>query len=160
MSKAFKIAFASMAAIIAIAIWIGFAATKGNHLAPTGHIGKVRVQAIGDDSCFMVIDFNVKNDSDRNMIVHSIEITVDTPEGSATGGPVAAKDIVSAFKDYPALGELYNPVLKDRDIVPAHQELDRMVAASFDVPAAKIENRTKVTLRVTDATGAELLLTQ
>ena len=160
MSKAFRIAFGGAVAVIAVLLWYGFATTKGNHLAPTGKIGKVRVQKVTDDVCFVVIDFNVKNDSDRDMIVHSVTVTIDRPEGSMDGLAVSARDLEDAFRSYPTLGEKYNPVLKDRDTVPAHQELDRMVAARFDVPVEKVEERRKLTLRVEDVTGAELLLTK
>ena len=160
MSKAFRIAFGGAVTVIAVLLWYGFAVTKGNHLAPAGKIGKVRVQKVTDDVCFVVIDFNVKNDSDRDMIVHSVTVTIDRPEGSMDGLAVSARDLEDAFRSYPELGEKYNPVLKDRDTVPAHQELDRMVAARFDVPVEKVEERRKLTLRVEDVTGAELLLTK
>jgi hypothetical protein len=160
MSKGFGIGFGVMAAVIVAVLWYGFATTKGNHLAPVGKIGKVRWQRVEDNVCFVVIDFNVKNDSDRDMIVRSVTVTIDGSEGSMDGQAVAAKDLDGAFKSYPELGEKFNPVLKDRDAVPAHQELDRMVAARFDFPMEKVTVRQKLTLKVDDVTGAELLLTQ
>ena len=39
------------------------------------------------------------------------------------------------------------------------KEVDRMVAARFDLPAEKVENR-KLTLHVEDATGAEFVFTK
>jgi hypothetical protein len=160
MSKGFGIGFGVMAALIAGFLWYGFATTKGNHLAPVGKIGKIRVQKVDDDVCFVVIDFNVKNDSDRDMIVHSVTVTLDRPEGSMDGLGVSAKDLEGAFRSYPDLGQQFNPVLKERDAVPAHQELDRMVGARFDLPVEKVTERQKLTLRVTDVTGTELVLTK
>lgn len=159
-SKGFGIGFGVMAAVIVAVLWYGFATTKGNHLAPEGKIGKVRVQKVEDNVSFVVIDFNMKNDSDRDMIVHSVTVTVDGPEGSMDGMSVSAKDLESAFHAYPELGQKFNPVLKDRDAVPAHQELDRMVAARFDVPAETLEARKKLTLKVDDVTGVEFVLTK
>jgi hypothetical protein len=160
MSKPFGIGFGVMAALIAAVLWYGFATTKGNHLAPVGKIGKIRVQRVDDDISFVVIDFNVKNDSDRNMIVHSVTVTIDEPEGSMDGSAVSARDLESAFKSYPELGQQYEPVLKDRDTIPAHQELDRMVGARFDIPAEKVEQRRKLTLTLDDVTGTEFSLTK
>ena len=160
MSKGFGIGFGVMAALIVGFLWYGFATTKGNHLAPVGKIGKIRVQKVDDDVCFVVIDFNVKNDSDRDMIVHSVAVTIDRPEGFMDGLGVSAKDLEGAFRSYPELGQQFNPVLKERDSVPAHQELDRMVGARFDLPVDKVLERQKLTLRVTDVTGTELLLTK
>ncbi|HVV44181.1 MAG TPA: hypothetical protein VHC72_03225, partial [Bryobacteraceae bacterium] len=90
MSKAFGITFASAVLVIAGLIWLGFYKTAGNHLAPTGSIGKVRTIKVTDDVSFMVIDFSVKNDSDRDMIVRSIGAAIDTAKGAVTGSGVAA----------------------------------------------------------------------
>jgi hypothetical protein len=159
MSKAFGIAFGAALIVIVVLVWTGFATTKGNHLAPSGTIGKVRVQQVTDDVTFMVIDFNMKNDSDRDMIVHSISGTVQTAEGDVDGSAVAASDLVSAFRLYPLLGDQYNPVLKERDVLPAHQTLDRMVGIRFDLPLAKVEGRKKIVLKIEDVTGPVLELT-
>lgn len=160
MSKPFLITFGTAVVIIGALIWFGFAKTEGNHLAPTGSIGKVRTVKASDDVTFMVIDFKVKNDSDRDMIVHSVEAAIDTADGTVTGSPVAVADIESAFKSYPILGEQYNPVLKDRDTIPAHQAVDRMVGIRFDSPFDKVESRKRVVLRVEDATGPVAELTK
>jgi hypothetical protein len=161
MSKVFGITFAAAVVVIAALIWVGFANTKGNHLAPTGSIGKVRTIKASDDVTFMVIDFKVKNDSDRDMIVRSVETVIDTADGGmVTGGGVAGADVKSAFRNYPLLGDQYNPVLKERDTVPAHQELDRMVGVRFDVPSDKVESRKRVVLRLEDVTGPVLELTK
>ena len=40
------------------------------------------------------------------------------------------------------------------------RQLDRMVAARFDIPVEKVEERSKLTLRVEDVTGPVLLLTK
>jgi hypothetical protein len=161
MSKPFLITFGIAVVVIGALIWLGFAKTEGNHLAPTGSIGKVRTIKAADDVTFMVIDFKVKNDSDRDMIVRSVESQVDAADGSTImGNGVAATDIKSAFRSYPLLGEQYNPILKERDTIPAHQEVDRMVGLRFDAPADKVESRKRVILRLEDVTGPVLELTK
>jgi len=161
MSKPFLITFGAAVVVIGILIWVGFAKTEGNHLAPTGTIGKVRTIKASDDVTFMVIDFKVKNDSDRDMIVHSVESEIDTADGSMVmGSSVAQSDIKKAFLSYPLLGDQYNPVLKDRDKIPAHQELDRMVGLRFDAPYEKVESRKRVVLRLEDITGPVAELTK
>jgi hypothetical protein len=160
MSKAFGIAFGAALVVIVVLVWTGFRTTSGNHLAPEGKIGKVRVQAVTDDISFVVLDFDMKNDSDRDMIVRSITGTVETADGSADGSQVAASDLQRAFHDYPMLGEEFNPVLKERDVLPAHQSLDRMVGIRFDLPAAKVEGRKRIVLKIEDVTGPVLELTK
>jgi hypothetical protein len=159
MSKPFGIAFGTAIVVISILVWAGFVKTAGNHLAPTGSIGKVRTIAASDDLTYMVIDFKVTNDSDRDMIVRSVGADIDTSDGgTVSGSPVAAADVAAAFKSYPTLGDQYNPVLKERDTIPPHQTVDRMVGLRVDAPAEKVENRKRVTLRVEDITGPVLEL--
>lgn len=149
-----------MIAIVGV-IWWAFAGTAGNHLVPTGKIGKVRTLGVGDDLTYMVIDFNVRNDSDRVMVVRTVDGVIDTADGDMLmATPVAVADVKSAFASYPVLGEQYNPVLKERDVVPPHQSLDRMVGFRIDAPVAKVEGRKRVTLHVEDVTGPVLELTK
>jgi hypothetical protein len=160
-SRAFLITFGAAIAVIGVLIWVGFANTKGNHLAPTGSIGKVRTVKATDEVTFMVIDFKVRNDSDRDMVVRSVESAIDTADGSTVmGGGVAGADIKSAFRNYPLLGDQYNPILKERDAIPAHQQVDRMVGVRFDAPFDKVESRKRVILRLEDVTGPVVELTK
>jgi hypothetical protein len=161
MTKAFGITFAAAIVVIGALIWFGFANTEGNHLIPTGSIGKVRTVKATDDVTFMVIDFKIRNDSDRDMIVHSMETAIDTADGNTvTGGSVAVADITNAFRNYPLLGDQYNPVLKERDTIPAHRAVDRMIGVRFDVPVEKVESRKRLVLRVEDVTGPVAELTK
>jgi hypothetical protein len=160
-SKPFLITFGVAAVVIALLVWMGFEKTAGNHLAPVGSIAKVRTIQATDDVTFMVIDFKIRNDSDRDMIVHSVETSIDTADGrTITGGGVAGADVKNAFRNYPLLGDQYNTILKERDTIRAHQELDRMVGVRFDTPFEKVESRKRVTLRVEDVTGPVLALTK
>ncbi len=153
------IGFGCAAVVIVAALWFGYTSTKGNHLAPEGRIGKVRVQRVDDNVSFAVLDFNVKNDSDRDFLVRRVTVSVARPDGNEDGQKVAARDLEDALKSYAELGGQFNPVLKDRDIIPAHGELDRMVGARFDVAAERLQDK-KWTLHVEDATGAEFTFTK
>lgn len=161
MSKAFGIAFGAAVVVIGIVIWLGFAKTAGNHLVPTGSIGKIRTVKADEMLTYMVVDFKVRNDSDVDMTVRSIQSEVELADGSGlTGGSVAANDVKAAFESYPALGEQYNPVLKDRDTIPAHQSVDRMVGLRFDAPVEKVDARKRVVLRIEDITGPVVEMTK
>jgi len=154
MSKAFGIAFAVALVIIAFLVWRGFVETKGNHLEPTGKIGKVRAQKVDDNEVIMILDFSLKNDSDQEMVVRSVEASLDAADGSTvTGAMVAARDLDNVFRNYPALGEQYNTALKARDSVKGHESLDRMVGIRFDVPEDTVLKRKDVVLRIEDITG-------
>lgn len=161
MSKAFLITFAAAIVVIGAFIWLGFEKTEGNHLAPSGSIGKLRWAKATDDVTFLVIDFNVKNGSDRDMIVRSIEAAIDTADGKTVmGSSVAAADVESAFKNYPLLGDQYNPILRERATIPAHGQVDRMVGVRFDLPYDKAVGGKRVVLRLEDVTGPVVELTK
>jgi hypothetical protein len=154
MSKAFGIAFAAALVVIALLVWRGFVVTKGNHLDPVGKIGKVRAQKVDDNEVVVVLDFSLKNDSDIAMVVHSVESNIDAADGSViNGNMIAAADLANVFRNYPQLGEQYNPPLKARDQLKAHDSIDRMVGLRFDVPEEAVLNRKDIVLHIEDITG-------
>lgn len=159
-SRIFIVTFAVTAAVIAIGIWMGFERTKGNYLAPQGKIGRVRVQKIEDTVAIAVLDFSLRNESDREMTVRYAMATVEAADGSKTEGiNASASDAPKLFNAYPLLAPQFNPVLRDRDKVLPHQELDRMIIARFDIPWDQMEKRKAIQLRIEDVTGPAVTMT-
>ena len=74
------------------------------------------MQGVDENTSFIVIDFNVKNQSDRDFVVRDVTVTLSRPDGDVDGSPVAARDLVDAFHAYPALGERFNDPMKARDV--------------------------------------------
>jgi hypothetical protein len=154
MSKPFGIAFAVTVVIIALLVWFGFVRTKGNHLDPVGKIGKIRAQKVDDNEVVVVLDFKLRNDSDIAMVVRSVEADIDAADGSVVNGKmVAVADLSNVFRNYPDLGEQYNPALKARDELKAHDSIDRMVGFRFDIPEEAVLKRKDVVLHIEDITG-------
>ena len=159
MSKPFAVAFGVALAVIALLIWQGFVTTKGNHLAPTGKIGKVRAQKVDDNEMIVILDFNVRNDADIAMVVRNVEASIDLADGSSVNGNIiAGKDLANFFRNYPDIGDQYNPPLKARDTVQGHQAVDRMVGIRFDVPEDALQKRKDIILKIEDITGPVLEL--
>src|SRR5437764_14157064 len=112
MSKPFMVAFGIAIAVIAILVWRGFVNTKGNHLEPTGKIGKVRAQKVDDNEMIAIVDFKVTNDADIAMVVRGVEANIDTAEGaSVKGSMIAAPDLANFLRNYPDVGASFNPPL-------------------------------------------------
>lgn len=159
MSRSFLIGFGAAVVVIAALAWFGYTSTKGNHLEPTGKIGKVRTQKLDDNVVGVVFDFKVKNDSDREMVVRSAEAKIEMPDGSsATGLNLAVSDAPKLFSAYPAIGEQYNKVLPERGVIPPHSETDWMILSRFEFPPDLVEQRKRVTLTLEDVTGPKLVL--
>ncbi|MDQ1474126.1 MAG: hypothetical protein QOJ99_5606 [Bryobacterales bacterium] len=147
-------AFGISLAVIALLVWQGFVSTKGNHLVPTGKIGKVRAQKVDDNEMIVILDFNLKNDSDREMVVRNVEPSIDTADGSPVNGSmIAGKDLANFFRNYPEVGEQYNVPLKARETIAGHEAIDRMVGIRFDMPEETWQKRKDVVLRIEDVTG-------
>jgi hypothetical protein len=154
MSKPFLAAFGIAIAVIALLVWQGLVSTKGNHLEPTGKIGKVRAQKVDDNEMIVILDFNLKNDADREMVVRNVESSMDTADGASVNGSIiAGKDLANVFSNYPEIGEQYNTPLKARETIPGHQAIDRMVGIRFDVPEESWQKRKDILLRIEDITG-------
>ncbi|MCU1325485.1 MAG: hypothetical protein JWN34_855 [Bryobacterales bacterium] len=154
MSLPFKVGFGVAAVILAFVIWRGFVETKGNHLEPKGKIGKIRAEKVDENEMIAIVDFSLQNEADVEMLVRGIEAELTTADGSKVAGSViAAKDIDNFFRNYPQIGQQFNPPLKARDVLPGHQSTDRMVCLRFDVPEDTWAKRKAVTLRIEDRTG-------
>ena len=146
--------------VIILLVWRGFDETKGNHLAPTGFISNVRVQAIQEEEALMVIDFRLINDADVTMTAAKIDPWITTHGGQDIHGSLfASADMPKTFQFYPALGPILHPSLLLRGTIDGHQSKDFMVGIEFDVPARVVEGRKQVTLHIEDPTGPFVELT-
>jgi len=127
---------------------------RGAHVVLNGSILSVRTQAMNERSAVAVIDFRFVNPSDYEFIVRSTEVILEDGAGQIhQGKPVSEREIDRLFQYYPLLGQKYNEALKMRDTIPPDETMDRMICALFDLPAASLENRTRLVIRVEDVDG-------
>jgi hypothetical protein len=128
---------------------------RGAHLVLKGGIQKVRVHGFDDNSSLVIADFRVSNPSDTLLVVQSVEMFVDTADGQTYDGTTVAEvDAKRVMAAMPELGPKYNPSLIPRDQIRPKETADRMIAARFEVPGAKVEGRRKVRIRIKDVDGA------
>jgi len=134
------------------AIWTG---TKSAHLDLTGKILKVRIIATGENSTLVVVDFRITNPSGVPLVVREVSMKIQPYKADALdGSEVSKQDVGPTFQALPLLGQKYNDVLAPPDIIPPGKTLDRMAAASFDLPQSAIEVRKAVILHIEDLDGA------
>ncbi len=127
---------------------------RGAHIEPTGKILKVRTLALDEGSSIAVVDFRVVNSSDYTVVVREVAVTVDESNGTSADGTVVSEmDARRLFQYYPVLGPKYNDSLIIRDRIKPHESLDRMIAARFEMPVARLDARKKLRLRVVDVDG-------
>jgi hypothetical protein len=123
-------------------------------IEPTGAILKVRTQALDETSSVAVIDFRVENTSDTGLVIRNVGVSFEAKDGKMyTGTSVSEVDAQSLFKYYPVLGQKFNDTLRVRDKIAAHQTVDRMIAARFEVPESQLTGRARLIVRVEDVDG-------
>ena len=114
----------------------------------------MRAQKVDENEMIVILDFSLKNDADIAMVVRNVEASLDTADGASVNGSlIAGADLANFFRNYPDIGEQYNPPLKARESVAGHQVVDRMVGIRFDVPEDAVQKRKDIVLRIEDITG-------
>jgi hypothetical protein len=153
-----KMAGIGVAVVIVVvsAIWFG---TLGSQIRLSGEIQQVRLLGMQDNSTIVIVDFRFVNPADYPFVVRDATVHLVDADGlSSKGTAIAAGDVQRIFdyysKEDPDLGEAYNEVFKARDRVEPGENLDRMIAARFEVPEPVAAARQLVKLRIEDVDGA------
>ncbi len=142
------------AGLVVVVIVIGAVLFFKRGIEPTGSILKVRTQALDDASSIAVVDFRIENTSETGLVIRDVSVTLETKDGKKyPGASVSEVDAQTLFKFYPVLGQKFNDTLRVRDKIAPHEKMDRMIAARFEVPEAKLTDRARLTVRVEDVDG-------
>lgn len=151
------IGLAVVSAVVAFT-WVG---TRGAHLTLEGKILKVRSVATDGANCIVVADFRVINPTKTQFMVGEGRLQLTTADGKTVDGDtVARSDMNRVFDYYKLLGPKYNEILVIRDRVNGGQMMDRMLAATFPVAAAEVDNRKNLILTLQDIDGPEFTFSE
>jgi len=161
MKSNFAIAFGiGIACIAAIVLGI-FYMQRGSHMELPGKVLKVRTAPLDENSSVAVLDFRVTNPSDVLFVVRTVTLELEDPDGAIHPGQVAAEtDAKKLFDAVPLLGQKFNDTLLMRDKIPAHNTQDRMVAARFEAPVARLDARKRFVIRVEEVDGKEFEISE
>ena len=133
-----------------------YSGNKGAHLELKGKVIKVRNGALDDENSVAVIDFRIDNQSDVRFVVRQVKVTLEKADGSKVEGQLTSKtDIKQLFEYNKFLGVAFNDTLSIKDDVGAHKQIDRMVAARFEIPLKDLESGKSIVLWIQDLDGAE-----
>ncbi len=162
-SKNFLVMFAIGIVVIAIGIGAVFYLQRGEHLQAKGSVLKARTAELEKTSTLLVLDMRIVNDSDVALVVKSLAMTIEAPDGREVNGAILSpSDIKSTFQYNPLLGEQFTPALTLRDTIPPRTTVDKTIAATFEAFLPELDGRKKVTVRIGDDTGsvAEIVSTK
>lgn len=142
-------------AIVAAIVGGGLYLNRGSHVVLRGQIQKVRIHAVDDNSSVAILDFRFVNPADYPLVVRTVELTMEKPEGEPVEGIVVADmDARRLLEAIPEMGPKYNDSLKLRDRIEPKGSDDRMIAARFEIPVTELEKRKRFRIRVLDVDGA------
>lgn len=154
MSKTLAIAFGIGVAVVAIVVAGVLFMQRGARVDLEGQFLKVRTAPLDENSSVAVIDFRFRNPGDVRFVVREVTVVLEDASGNQTvGRTVSEMDAQRLFEGIPLLGKKFNQTLVTRDVVAAHSEEDRMVAARFEVPEAKLDARKRFIIRIEDVDG-------
>ena len=132
----------------------GLFASRGAHLELQGSLRKTRVAALSPTRTVVVLDFRASNPADYPFVVKTIEVEVTLADGRKVIGQfVPEVDAKSLFPALPALGDKLAVSIGTGEKIGKKQTVERMTAASFNLPEADFEARKGVLLRLRDVDG-------
>jgi hypothetical protein len=119
-----------------------------------GHFLKVRTAPLSDDNAIVAVDFRVSNTSDYPAVVRNVVVYAEDKNGARLAGKtIADPDAKRLFDQLPILGQKYNKSLILEDSIPGHATWDRMIAATFEVPEAKLAERKRFVVAIEEIDG-------
>jgi len=156
MSKRILVTSCIGLAIVAIAVSAVLYMQRGARVGLTGKILKVRTEALDENSSIAVIDFRFVNPSDYPFVVRTVTVVLEDSSGNQYNGQtVSEMDAKRLFEGMPILGPKYNDTLVMGNRIPPRGSEDRMVAARFEAPVARLEPpaRKRFLVRIEDVDG-------
>lgn len=154
MSKTSLTAFLVGVAAVAVLLAAILYSNRGERIGLTGGIIKVRTAPLDENSSVAVLDFRVHNPGDEAFVVGNVTVVMEDKDGKQyEGATVSAADTARLFEGLPLLGQRFNGPLATKDKIPHNATEDRMVAARFDAPVARIDARKRFLLRIEDVNG-------
>ena len=154
MKNRFAATFAIGIGIIAIVVVGILYMQRGARIGLAGSILKVRTAPLDENSTIAVIDFRFANPGNVPFWVRSVSLVMEDKDSSQYEGKVISEvDAKLLFEALPLLGEKFNDTLVLRDKIPGHTSQDRMVAARFEAPEARINSRKRFLVRIEEVDG-------
>jgi len=154
MKNPFTPTFAIGIGVIAIAVCGVLFMQRGARIGLAGSVLKVRTAPLDENSTIAVVDFRFANPGNVQFWVRTVSLVMEDKDGSQYEGKVISEtDAKRLFEALPLLGEKFNETLVLRDKIPGHTSQDRMVAARFEAPEARINSRKRFIVRIEEVDG-------
>lgn len=146
--------------LLAAVVFGVFTGNKGSHLELNGQVIKSRTGALDESNSVALLDFRISNPSNVSFVVREIKATLEKANGEKMEAQLTSKgDMKQLLEFNKFLGAQYNDTLSIKDKIPARGQIDRMVAARFEVPQAELDKGKAIVLWMQDMDGPEFTTT-
>ncbi len=152
--EGFLAAFAIGIAVIAVAVGAVVFMQRGARVGLLGKVLKVRTAPLDEKSSLVVLDFRFTNPSSYPFQVRTVSVILEDKDGKQyEGDPVSEVDAKRVFENVPLLGPKFNDTLLMGDKIASQVSEDRMIAAHFAAPEARLTNRKRFVIRIEEVDG-------
>lgn len=138
----------------ALAIGLAMWGNLGSQVRLEVEEAKARTVATDEKASILILELRVKNPAQVPFVVREVRVKALTPQGEANGLPVAEPDLDRVLDYYKHLGPRYNSTLKVKERIGGGTQLDKTVAASFEIAEQTLIQRSGVVLEIEDVDGA------
>ena len=139
-----------VAAAVAGILWM----QRGAHIEVAGSVLKVRTLELDENSSLAVVDFRCTNPADYPFVVRSVDVFMEDDAGKKyDSATVSETDVQRVFEYHKFLGQQFNKSLILKDRIAPHETQDRMIAARFETPEARLQARKRLILRIEEVDG-------
>ena len=140
--------------VVAIAVAGILYMQRGAHIEIVGSVLKVRTLELDENSSLAVVDFRFTNPADYAFVVSKVDVLMEDEAGKKyDSSTISETDARRVFEYHKLLGPKFNESLLLKDKVEPKQSQDRMIAARFEAPEARLQARKRLILRIEEIDG-------
>lgn len=138
----------------ALAIGLAMWGNRGSQVRLEVSEVKARTVATDEKASILILELRIKNPAQVPFVVREVRVRAVAGQGETNGRLVAEPDLDRVLDYYRHLGPRYNATLKIKERIAGGSQLDRTVAASFELAEQALMARTGVVLEIEDVDGA------
>jgi hypothetical protein len=137
---------------------LGLLGGCGAYMKLDGAIQRVRLVETGGPRNVLVVEFRATNNAKIGYVVREAEVEITLNDQTVTGDIIAVRDAQTMCQHMASLDGDCAEALLTRQTIGPGETVRRLVAASFNLRADELRDRTQLTLRVRELDRLETVL--
>lgn len=147
-------------AIVAVAV-IAYSFTHRAHALSSGTIDDiVSVPVPGQNMIMIAVNISLQNNSQKASVIHTIQVSVDTPSGKFTDDATPATDVQRYFQALPDLKQHALNILTTESTLEPGRKVSGTIVSSFPITADAFAARKSLTITVAPYDEVPVVITK